>query len=153
MFDDAPKVRAWLHRLTVGADSDGEFLADDEVPTTLDPIFELICEDQLAWVRTLLEAIDGWCADHPDATRVPRSLGKAAFEIRGVREERKLITFVQWKVQRARRALEGGGDSAAAWLARVSGSDDTDAVLPEVRHPMVLKQFKPVLERPPAQSR
>jgi glutathione S-transferase len=142
LFRDAPAVVGWMDRLGQGAVVQGAFLGDDQVPEALDPLFRLILEDQLPWVRTLVAAIDAYCDDNQDAKRVPRSLGTAAFSIRGATAERKLVTFVQYKAQRARRAFEGAAGAADPWLVRVAG----EAVeVPAVAHPFERRNFKTVL--------
>ena len=38
-----PPVHAWIERLTSPDNQVGDFLPDDEVPSTLDPIFHPVC--------------------------------------------------------------------------------------------------------------
>lgn len=139
LFDRAPAVVAWMDRLRAGATPDGPFL--DEVPATMDPIFEAIIDEQLAWVRTLVEAIDTYCAQHPEASRVPRSLGTAPFEIGGIAGERKLATFVQWKAQRSRGAYEAAEGRADEWLRRFSERAPAE-VIPAIQNPFERVDFK-----------
>ena len=100
---------------------------------------------------SLLDAIDTWCADNPDATRVPRSLGPHPLTIGGHTGTRKLATFTQWMAQRSvdtYEALEGAErDSADAWLDRVGGQGMKDL---RIRNRQVRVDFKLVLEAPPA---
>jgi len=153
LFDDHPAVRRWMEALQTGATARAPFLPDDTVPTALDPLFACILTDQWAWIQRLVAAIDAWCADHPDATRVPRALGTAPFTIRGRSSERKLVTFVQWKAQRAVTAHAEAAGAADAWLDRVWAFEHADTPRPEfisVRHPFVWKGTKAVLASPPS---
>jgi glutathione S-transferase len=145
LFDDAPSVVAWMERLRTGNHpKPGAFLADDAVPDGLAPLFACIVEDQLPWAHTLVQRIDGWCAEHPDAGRVPRSLGRAPFQIRGVAGERVLVTSVQWKAQRARQAYEQAEGAADDWLIQI-GCPNPQQAIPAIHNPMVMREFKPIL--------
>ncbi|MGB0591881.1 MAG: glutathione S-transferase family protein [Myxococcota bacterium] len=149
LFDDRPHVTRWMARLTEGARVEGDFFAGDEVPSTLDPLFECVFVDQWAWLKTLVDAIDAYCAAHPDATRVPRSLGSAPFTVRGVSAQRKLATFVQWKAQRAERAYRAAGGEADRWMGRVLARPDVSDIIPTIAHPFALSKFKAVLATAP----
>jgi len=137
-----------MKQLTEGARVEGDFIADGAVPRTLDPLFECVFTDQWGWIKTLVDAIDGYCAAHPEATRVPRALGNAPFKVRGIDAQRKLATFVQWKAQRAESAYLACQGAADPWLSRVSGRDDVDGLIPAIAHPFTLSDFKAVLAAP-----
>jgi len=142
-FSEAPDVVAWFERLANPTGEAGEFLADDEVPATLDPLFETLFAEQMVFVVALIDAIDTWCADNPDATRVPRSLGPHQLVIGGHRGTRKFVTFTQWMAQRPYDvyAASTGDDrgSVDAWLARVGG---TEAMSRQIKNRFVRRNFK-----------
>lgn len=142
LFDAAPAVVRWMQRFTDADHERGGFEAG--VPTTLDPLFQHLVGDQLAWNRTLVEAIDRWCAAHPDAHRVPRALGQAPFTIAGCTGERKLITSVQWKAQRSRAAYDGAAGQADAWLSGFSVLPP-DQIVPAIANPFIRVGFREVL--------
>lgn len=100
LFDNAPQVRLWFDRLLDPCPFPGDFLSNDVLPKTLLPLMRPIFQDQIPWIQTVQNAIDRYCVDHPQASRVPRSLGSAEFTIGQAKETRKLRTFVQWKYQR-----------------------------------------------------
>ena len=87
-----------------------------------------------------------YVASHPDATRVPRSLGEHPFTIGGAKGTRKLLTFTQWMAQRPIDAYRGFGTDERVrvdrWLRRVGGFD---AMKLEIKHPFVRKNFKMAL--------
>jgi len=149
LFDDHPAVRRWMDALRTGETGhDDVFLPDDEVPEALDPLFACILTDQWAWIRQLVAAIDGYCEAHPGAKRVPRALGSAPFTIRGRQGERKLVTFVQWKAQRAVDAHTAAGKVADRWLDRVWAVEHGEGPRPpfvSVQHPFVLQGARAVL--------
>jgi glutathione S-transferase len=142
LIAERPAVGAWIERLSLGAAASAEFLEGDQVPETLDPVFTMIFRDQMPWLRTVVAAIDRYVEERPDATRVPRALGVAPFEICGHRDERKLVTFTQWKGQRVRTAYEDAAGRADAWLGRFG---EPGTLIPEIRHPFKREGFKEVL--------
>ena len=112
-------------------------------------MFECIITDQWSWLQTLGQAIDKYLEAHPDARRVPRALGTAPFKIREIDGQRKLVTFVQWKAQRAIVAYETSNGMSDPWLRRVLGkkdSDDVHTVFQTTSARFTLQDFKMVLE-------
>lgn len=149
LFDETPHVRRWFDDLLSGAPVRGEFMADDEVSPALSPLFACVLTEQWPWIQTLVKAIDDHCTQHPSAARVPRALGEADFEIQGRAGRRKLITFVQWKAQRARDAYTEAAGSADPWLRSVldlaEDADVTTRITP-MENRLVLRGFKPILQ-------
>ncbi len=143
-FSDARHVKAWFDRLIEPSGEAGEFFPTDEVPITLDPIFRTLFAEQWRYTDALIAAIDAWCAEHPDATRVPRSLGNTAFVIGGAQGERRLITFSAWMAQRPLDAYAAGDGAADAWLGQVGGTDLTKT---RIANRQVRRDFKMGLER------
>ena len=146
LFDDAPHVVRWFRALQKPQKAYGDVLPNDEIPDTLNDLWPLIFEDQWSWIQTLIEHIDQYCEDNPDAHRVPRALGRAPFTIRSVSSERKLITFVQWKAQRpidayAKMTLPERA-STNEWLQQVGGKRFQNT---QVKNPFVRRDFKCVL--------
>ena len=144
LFDDAPSVRQWMARLERRPASPGAFHEDDHVPETLEPILRTLFEEQLIYMRALVAAIDAWCAEHPDATRVPRALGDTdEFSIGGVAGRRRLVTFGQWMLQRPASALAAmsAEDRAVVdpWLVGLGGEGFRAL---EIRHPFERRDFK-----------
>ena len=149
MFSEAPAVRAWMQRLRARAPArGGEFLSDDQVPEALDPLFRQLFAEQFEFVLQLADAIDRYCDAHPDAARVPRSLGAHDFTIGGAQGTRKLITFSWWMAQRpldVYHSLEAGARASVdEWLERVGGRE---AMQRPVRNRFVREDFKMKLAR------
>jgi len=143
LFDDAPAVVRWFERLAQPNGDPGEFLEDDEVPETLNPIFKTLFAEQWAYIVTLVEKINIWCQDNAGAFRVPRALGYCDFTIGGYSGQRRLITFIQWKAQRPVGAYtsldEAGQASVDAWL---EGLGATGALQLNIDHPLERRDFK-----------
>lgn len=148
-FADAPAVVAWFERLQSPPPSPGDFLPDDAVPATLDPILTTLFAEQGAFVADLLAKIDAWCGANPGATRVPRSLGDHDFTIGGCAGQRRLITFTQWMAQRSLDAYAALSEAERAavdpWLAALGG---LDLLRTPIRHRFVRRGFAMGLETP-----
>ncbi|MFP6683817.1 MAG: glutathione S-transferase family protein [Polyangiaceae bacterium] len=146
LFDEATHVRSWMRRLLTARPADGDFISDDEVPASLDPVFATVFQETITWITRLVTAIDSWCSAHPDAERVPRALGHDAFSVGGASGTRKLITFVQYKAQRAILPYQAlttvAREPVDAWIARVAGEE---AKLPTIAHPFERREFRTVL--------
>lgn len=144
LFDECPAVIAWMERLRGEPGDTGEFLANDDVPPTLEPILRTMFDEQLVHLVALVEAIDRWCGDNPDATRVPRSLGNTdVFSVGGHCGTRRLITFSQWMLQRVLAARDGldpaDRERVLTWLRAIGGDQLADL---EVSHPFERVRFK-----------
>ena len=139
---------SWFERLGTPAAEPGSFLPEDRVPETLDPVFRVLFAEQFDYFGRLVEAIDAYCAVHPDASRVPRSLGDTSFCMGGVSGVRKLTTFGQWMLQRPLDAYAGLGpddrEPVALWLDRVGGREAMRLV---VENRFVRRKFVMALER------
>jgi len=146
LFDNAPHVVRWMNQLLEPADIEGDFLPDDEVPATLDPIFKRQFAEQIPWVTTLVEHINQWCEDNPAAKRVRGAIGTADFVVGGVSGQRKLATFVQWKAQRSilhyQQMADADRTAVDRWLNRVDGAGALDI---SIKFPFERRNFKAVI--------
>ena len=148
LFDAAPNVVRWMKTLTVGAQSNGPFDPEDTVDHSLDPVFDCALVDQWPWMQTVVSAIDDYCREHPQATRVPRALGHAGFTIRGRVGERKIATGVQWKAQRATRPYASNRATIDSWMDHLGERmmrTEPYPGMPTIKNPLVMRRFKPVL--------
>ena len=148
-FEAAPSVVDWFERLKRPSADPGAFLDGDQVPETLDPIFETLFAEQWPFIETLVEKIDKWCLENPGAKRVPRSLGNSDFTFGGHAGQRRLITFTQWMAQRPLKAyadLDSEGRAEVdGWLTRVGGQGKLTMA---INNPFERKNFKVRLARP-----
>lgn len=143
LFDSRPALVAWMERVAHIEGDVGDFLPDDAVPASLEPVLRTLLGEQMAFRHKLVAAIDAWCEQHPDAARVPRSLGDGPFTIGGAAGQRRLLTATQWKLQRVTDAHAGLPEAerrnANAWLEGLGGS------LPTIAHPLTRRSFALVL--------
>ena len=146
MFEPYTKVVEWMDRLSHGASTFADFLDHDLVPEALHPLFEIILRDQWCWIQKLVRRIDDYCAAHPKAHRVPRSLGEAEFSICGKSGRRKLATFVQWKAQRAAAAYVESGKEGHLWIQEIIGQNHRECPIPVIANPFELSNNKAILQ-------
>ena len=127
LFDNKPHLVDWINRmLDPDSTPKGNFLANDEVPTTLEPILKTIFQEQFEFSNQVVENIQQFAKQNPDAERVSRILGQTEFTIGGIKGKRSMFSFVQWKVQRAWNALQilqgQEAEDAKQWLQSINGS-------------------------------
>lgn len=143
LLNDAPAVVSWFDRLAQPNGEPGVFLEDDVVPDTLKPILATLFRDQWPYITALVEKIDAWCTDHPDAKRVPRALGNCDFNIAGYQGTRRLMTFVQWMAQRPLAAYadldENQKESVNTWLGGFGAEGKLDL---KISNPFERHNFK-----------
>ena len=149
LFDEYKNVQRWIETLRDNPIQKGEFLSQDVVPVALDSLFRCVLVDQWGWIKKLIAHIDTYCSKNPQAKRVPRALGYDSCHIQGVTEERKLITFVQWKAQRAQQIYVSSGEHCKDWLKRVvEGTGlSPDSCIPQIQNAFVIQDFKAVLKK------
>lgn len=147
LFVDAPNVRAWIARMH-HAKIEGPFLEADAVPEGVERILRLAFAEQWPYLEKLVAAIDAYCDAHPDAKRVPRALGQTAITLDGIPVRRKLITFSQWKMQRACEAYRVVPGTQKAQVDRwLDGLGGLGALTRPIAHPFIHDHNRIVLAR------
>lgn len=126
----APNVVRWVERMQQPpAPGAGEFLADDEVPATLLPMMRRMMREQMPVLADSAARLVAWLAEHP-GERIPRALGKHAFDLEGQRGERLVRPYSLWMLQRARDCYRelppAERERADRWLDAVGGQSFRD---------------------------
>ena len=119
----APHVASWVERMTSPGEPAGEFLDDDTIPHSLEPVLARM-------FRELGPVLASTLAHLRDAPRqegpLPRVLGMHAFELEGVIGQRAVFVFNAWRWQRAhdhhRSLPEAARQRADALLDAVGGT-------------------------------
>jgi hypothetical protein len=99
MKSRAPLVAKWVERMNSLEPGSGEFLPNDEIPETLNPILEMIFDECFPPMLDTVARLGQWIDEHPGET-FPEALGMHEFTIGGVAEERAVRVFCQWMFQR-----------------------------------------------------
>jgi glutathione S-transferase len=143
----APCVAGWVERMMTPQPRTGQFLPNDEVPTTLLPVLQRAAEEQLPVAVATVRALGQWLEDHPHE-EIPRGIGMHAFTLlRGspheVTSERAIFTFDQWMFQRpwdCLRALRGADRAAADDLLDTIGA--AEALAEPIKHRVKRENFR-----------
>lgn len=155
LFDQAPNVVRWIKVMldpdfdkSTGKGRDGEFLADDRVPETLNPILEHFFAEQFVFVKGVIEAVNQYVEKNPAAKRPSRIVGMTDFVIGGVEGNRAQFAFTQYKAQGALNIYhELSVDQKVnvdAWLSQVGGEAFKAT---ELKHKLKREHFKEVFDR------
>ena len=96
----APNVYAWTQRMQHPSGDDGEFLPDDEIPTTLYPILQRMFKEQFPPLIDTLHKVGDWVKENPDKKVLPRYVGRHEFRLGSAVAKRCVIPFQQWMLQR-----------------------------------------------------
>ncbi|MFT4937733.1 MAG: glutathione S-transferase [Paraglaciecola sp.] len=100
MRSKAPHVARWVERMNQAQSQVGELLAEDQIPETLIPIMRRMFKELWPVLVSTVSALGKWTEDNKGQHKIPRTVGNHSFTIGDVTEQRAIITFHQWKLQR-----------------------------------------------------
>jgi len=149
LFEGKPHLVSWIDRmLDPDSTNKGNFLQNDEIPPTLEPIFKTIFAEQFEFSSKVVKSIQEYAEEHSEAKRISRIIGQTDFKIGGIDGKRSMFSFVQWKVQRvwdALHSLQGKeADVAKIWLGSIHG----DALINlKIHHRLKRENFREVLDK------
>ncbi|MFT6732058.1 MAG: glutathione S-transferase [Polaribacter sp.] len=104
--EQAPKVSKWIERMKDASKVEGELLANDEIPETLYPILKNLFEFQWPVLEDTSNRLTEWYAKETNnihtgqSVEIPRMIGTHQFRIGTVEEQRSIMPFSQWMMQR-----------------------------------------------------
>ena len=152
MKKQAPNVARWVERMQLPNTPDGEYapyvadwLADDEIPVTLEPVLTLLFKDWGPQLSADIASYQHWLDAHPgiesgqlinfnDSRLVHPTLGMVSFVWRGVQVQRASAVHGLWlfqTVQDAVNAVSGDAEQKlAAWVERAGGQEVMALSLP-----------------------
>jgi glutathione S-transferase len=140
----APNVIRWVEKMNSAATADGNYLPDDEVPTSLLQMLGHAFQEYLPVAYDTVERVGAWIGQNPGQP-IPRLLGTQRFTIGGITEDRTVWTCIQYMIQRPLRAYQtaAGADRAAmdSLLSTIGPDCRLDLV---VRRPVKRKHYKMV---------
>jgi len=143
-IDAHPNVDAWIKRLTNAQHTEpSEFLANDEIPSTLRPLIKRIFTEQFPALQETVSRIENWCEANPGQEKIPRSLGMLEFQLGERSEKRKALVFGVWKLQRVLdqyQALDSKPRKAVdEYLDQVDG---LEAMQINIKHRLIRKNYR-----------
>lgn len=126
LFNNTPNLVCWIERmLTPEATAQGDFLENDDVPATLNPILKNIFAEQFVFSHNVVKAIQEYADKNPQAKRISRIVGITDFTVGGITGQRSMFSFVQWKMQRVVDAFHNTDNAqqedVSQWLRSING--------------------------------
>jgi len=104
MKEKAPNVVTWIERMNSTEPAIGQWLNDDEIPTTLLPILSRVMSEFIPVMQSTVSEVAKFKATSSSA-KLPRRIGEHSFTIGKVQENRLVLPFSQWKFQRVLDSL------------------------------------------------
>ena len=148
----APNVARWVERMQLPNTPDGEYapyvadwLADDEIPVTLEPVLTLLFKDWGPQLGADIASYQQWLDAHPqmqagdlinanDKHMVHPTLGMVSFVWRGVQVQRASAVHGLWLFQTAQDTAlamsSDAGQNLAGLLKRTGGQEVMALCLP-----------------------
>lgn len=126
MRKTAPNVAAWVERMNELQNCDGRLLANDEVPTTLTPLFKRMFNEHWPVLMDTALRLGQWAKEN-EGPVVPRKIGEHEFRIDNVTEIRAILPYSVWMMQRILDCYRSMSDTdrqlANAFLEDVGGRE------------------------------
>nr|WP_241695996.1 glutathione S-transferase family protein [Solimonas terrae] len=123
LVDPRPHLKAWIDRMNAPQPGSGEFLANDDIPATLQPLFDALFKEfwpMLAGIRDELHK--ALATPPPQRRRLPRALGAVEFPMGRYRFRRDAMPYTLWMLQRIQddyAQLDAAARATVdAWLQR-----------------------------------
>jgi len=103
MREQAPNVVKWVERMIDEEPylQTGEWLANDEIPETLEPILKRMASEQMPILLDTDKKLTKWREENPNHEEVERYIGTHNFEVEGVKAERVILPYCLWMYRRS----------------------------------------------------
>jgi glutathione S-transferase len=137
LIDPRRNLRNWVTRMTRPKSRSGAFLANDEIPQTLSPIFRAMFREFIPLLeQTNREAIKAM-AVLPAGKPLPRGLGVIEFPMGDGRYRRAALPYVLWMAQRIQDVYRSMSPSeqvaVRVWMTGLGGEAFLDLSIPKLR--------------------
>ena len=140
LINPRPHLKAWIARMnqrpTPSAHSDN-FLGDDQVPHTLEPLVRQMLRDLLSYVQGNLHAVQEAVRKKPSLIQLPRFMGSVSHTMLDGRYQRPAMPYILWMAQRMRTAFQSMDapeqQAVRDWLVREQVASLLDMPLPSLR--------------------
>ena len=139
LIDTRPHLHAWIQRLSTRKPQPwpGEFVADDRLPATLDPIFRSIFEEMVPYLEGILREIRKILPTLKKGQRFPRTTEQITFPFAGETHFRQGVPYTLWMAQgvldHLRQMPEGDAARVRAFVKNMSGEGFLKLDIPRLR--------------------
>ncbi len=124
-IENQPDLLHWVQRVQQTAEISGNYLDDDNVPSTLIPILEHQRKVQFPILRETFDRVQAKVEAADFNGKLPRSLGSTPIKVGEATSERRVLVMNQWKAQRIFDTLESFDsrqrDETLKWANEVLG--------------------------------
>lgn len=102
LLDVRPHLQNWVERCHAGEGKDGSYLANDEIPETLTPIFHAIFSEFYPLVDNIKDNLIAYVEKHDKKSgdRITRVVGEAHSTMDGQPFSRGALPYTLWMMQR-----------------------------------------------------
>lgn len=128
LIEPRPQLKAWVERMNSTRAGGGEFLPNDEIPATLNPLLDAVFREFYPMVGGIRDEVQKFLPKlKPGSTRLPRALGTIEFPMGPGRYRRAAMPYTLWMMQRvldAYRSLDARGRAAVEMWTREHGAPE-----------------------------
>jgi hypothetical protein len=124
LLDPRPNLQNWVERCHAGEGKDGSYLANDEIPATLTPIFEAIFTEFYPMIDSIKEKLTTYTEkkEKKSGDLIARSVGEANTTMNGKAFSRGALPYTLWMMQRMQNKFaqlnDSDKDSVNDWTAQ-----------------------------------
>jgi glutathione S-transferase len=140
-LDPRPHCQSWTERTHRGDHAAGEWLGDDKITETLQPLLEIIFKEFFPMIEKTTRALRDYIDQHQlkPGDSLPRTMGGICFPMANSEFTRSTFTYTLWRMQRIQayyRSLPNEQkDSVSQWFNDMGQPD------------LLTMDFGPTLER------
>lgn len=130
-------LAAWVRRMQHPEQPcTGRYLADDEIPDTLAPVWASVFGECWPMLQATQDALVDFLPGHPAGKPLPRPLKPIEFPYAGERYRLRARSFLMWKLQRVVDDLAGQTPAhraqAESWMQACGGPDRLSLSFPRL---------------------
>lgn len=151
LLDVRPNLQRWIQRCHAGEGKNGSYLANDEIPLSLTPIFESIFEEFFPMVDSIKEQLTAYLkkGDKKSGDHIARIVGQAHSTMNGHPFSRGALPYTLWMMQRIQKRFQQLSDddkgSVNQWTGLFNPEELNREELNQV--PIMQKNLGPALKR------
>jgi len=128
-LDPRPNLQKWVEKMARGDKAVGELLANDQIPTTLMPVINIILAEYLPMMQKTAQEITGLVKTEQlkSGDALPRSTAHISFTMLNGEYKRASFTYSVWRMQRVQKMVEeyshADKQQLNGWLSELGQAD------------------------------
>ena len=137
LIEPRPHLAAWLVRMSSRAPADGELLADDQLPQTLQPLLSSLFGELLPYLQLCAQSVRGMGPQAPGDKRFARLGAPVQIPFGAGSLKRMVIPYSLWMLQRVQdrvaQCSERDAVRSREWLQAMGGEGLLGLEFPRLR--------------------